>query len=158
MKTKIMTDRAEMEAVMAKCPYCQVGMTDDEGRPYVLPMNFAYADGTLYLHSGPGGSKVRFLTERPEVCVTFSEGHELVWMHPQMACSYSMKARSVMCRGRVRLIEDLAEKRRALDVMMRHYTDTPCGYSDPAVRHVLVWAVKVEEMTGRSFGLLPSEL
>ena len=63
-----------------------------------------------------------------------------------------------MCRGRVRLLTDMAEKRRALDLMMRHYTDVPCGYSDPAVRHVLVWEVKVEEMTGKSFGLLPSEV
>lgn len=58
----------------------------------------------------------------------------------------------------MRPLTDLAEKRHALDLMMRHYTDTPCGYSDPAVRHVLVWEVKVEEMTGKSFGLLPSEM
>ncbi len=38
------------------------------------------------------------------------------------------------------------------------YTEVECGYSEPAVRHVLVWEVRVEEMTGRSFGLLPSEL
>ena len=158
MKTKILTDRAEMEAVIAKCPYCLVGLTDDRGEPYVVPMNFAYADGVVYLHSGPGGSKVRFAKERPRVCLTFCEGHDLVWMHAQMACSYSMKARSVMCRGSIAFVEDLAEKRRALDLMMKHYTDTPCGYSDPAVRHVLVWQVKVEEMTGKSFGLLPSEL
>lgn len=158
MKTKTLTDRAEMEAVIAKCPYCMVGLTDDEGAPYVVPMNFAYVDGIVYLHSGPGGSKVRFAAQRPRVCLTFGEGHELVWMHEQMACSYSMKARSVMCRGRVRFVEDLVEKRRALELMMRHYTDRPCGFSDPAVRHVLVWEVKVEEMTGKSFGLLPSEL
>lgn len=158
MKTKILTDRAEMEAVIAKCLYAMVGLTDDAGRPYVLPMNFAYADGVVYLHSGPEGSKVRFLSRRPDVCITFSEGHELVWMHEQMACSYSMKARSVMCRGQARRLDDLAEKRRALDLMMSHYTQTPCGYSDPAVRHVLVWEVRVDEMTGRSFGLLPSEV
>lgn len=158
MKTKHLTERAEMEAIIRRCPYCLVGMTDDEGAPYVIPMNFAYADGVVYLHSGPTGSKVGYLEARPTVCLTFSEGHELVWMHPQMACSYSMKARSVMCRGRARRVEDLDGKRRALDLMMRHYTDTPCGYSDPAVRHVLVWEVRVEQMTGRSFGLLPSEL
>lgn len=158
MKTRILTERAEMEAIIGRCPYCMVGLTDDQGWPYVLPMNFAYADGVVYLHSGPDGSKVRFLNERPWVCLTFSEGHELVWMHEQMACSYSMKARSVMCRGRARRLEDPVEKRRALDAMMRHYTEAECGYSEPAVRHVLVWEVRVEEMTGRSFGLLPSEL
>ena len=102
MKTRILTERAEMEAIIGRCPYCMVGLTDDQGRPYVLPMNFAYADGVVYLHSGPDGSKVRFLNERPWVCLTFSEGHELVWMHEQMACSYSMKARqSILCRRKI---------------------------------------------------------
>ena len=67
MKTKTLTDRAEMEAIMVRCPYCMVGLTDDEGAPYVVPMNFAYADGVIYLHSGPGGSKVRFAEQRPRV-------------------------------------------------------------------------------------------
>lgn len=45
----------------------------------------------------------------PQVCITFCEGHELVYMHRQVACSYSMKSRSVMCRGKVRFIEDMDE-------------------------------------------------
>ena len=120
--------------------------------------DFAYADGVVYLHSGPTGTKQALVKRRPQVCITFCHGHELVWMHEQMACSYSMKSRSVVCRGRVRLVEDMAEKRRALDLMMRHYTAAPCGYSEPAVRNVQVWAVKLDSLSCRSFGLRPSEL
>lgn len=158
MKTIHMTERGEMEQLILSCPYCMLGLTDDEGLPYVIPLNFAYADGTVYLHSGPTGLKQELLERRPQVCLTFCHGAELVWMHRQMACSYSMKSASVVCRGTARRVEDMADKRRALDLMMAHYTDTPCGYSDAAVRHVQVWAVKVDSMTGRRFGLRPSEL
>ena len=42
MKTIAITDAAEIEAIIRKCPYCTVGITDPEGNPYVVPMNFAY--------------------------------------------------------------------------------------------------------------------
>ena len=158
MKTVHMNSREEMEELIRSCPYCMAGLTDDGGRPYVIPLNFGYADGVVYLHSGPTGLKQSLLERRPQVCLTFCHGAELVWMHPQMACSYSMKSASVVCRGTARPVDGLEAKRRALDVMMARYTDHPCGYSDAAVRHVQVWAVEVEEMTGRRFGLRPSEL
>lgn len=158
MKTITIDNPAEIEAIIRKCPYCMVGITDTEGNPYVLPMNFAYQDGVVYLHSGPGGSKVEMATRHPQVCITFCEGHELVYMHKQVACSYSMKSRSVICRGKVRFIEEMEEKRKALALLMKQYTENECRYAEPTVRNVKIWEVKVEKMSCRSFGLRPSEL
>ena len=158
MKTIAITDPAEIEAIIRKCPYCMVGITDLQGNPYVIPMNFAYRDGVIYLHSGPDGGKLEMVKQHPQVCITFCEGHELVYMHRQMACSYSMKSRSVMCRGNVRFIEEMDEKRNILDLVMRHYVDYEFKYSEPAVRNVRIWGVKVGKMTCKSFGLRPSEL
>ena len=140
-----------------------VGLVDEQGDPYVVPMNFAYVDnqgpyGTLYLHSGPDGGKVSMAERHPEVCVTFCEGHELVYMHQQIACSYSMKSRSVVCRGNVRFIEDLEEKRHALECLMRQYTDNACRMAEPAVRNVRIWEIRIERLTCKAFGLRPSEL
>lgn len=158
MKTIAITEPAEIEAIIRQCAYCTVGIIDLEGNPYVLPMNFAYCDGVIYLHSGPEGSKIKMLERHPRVCITFCEGHELVYMHRQVACSYSMKSRSVMCRGNVRFIEDMDEKRRVLDALMQQYTDNECKYAEPALRNVKVWEVKVDKLTCKSFGLRPSEL
>ena len=58
MKTITITDPTQIEEIIRKCPYCIVGITDIEGNPYTVPMNFAYQDGVIYLHSGPEGSKV----------------------------------------------------------------------------------------------------
>lgn len=158
MKTISITDPQEVAGIIAQCPYCMVGLVDGEGNPYVIPMNFAYEDGTVYLHSGPTGSKLQMAERHPRVCITFCEGHELVWMHEQIACSYSMKSRSVICRGQVEFVDDLEEKRRALQLMMKHFTDRACTMGEPALRNVKVWRVKVEQLSCRSFGLRPSEL
>ena len=128
MKTICITDPKEIEGIIRKCPYCTVGLTDLNGNPYVIPMNFAYdaskgEHGTIFLHSGPEGSKL-----------------------------------DMMCRGQVRFIDDMDEKRRVLDLFMEHYTQNKCGYSDPAVRNVKIWEIPVEEICCKSFGLRPSEV
>ena len=97
------------------------------------------------------------LEHNNNVCITFSVGHKLVYQHEKVACSYSMRAESAMCRGQVEFIEEIDEKRRALDIIMRHYTDNAFSYSDPAVRNVKVWKVAVRQMTGKVFGLRANE-
>lgn len=42
MKTISITDSKEIENIIRQCPYCMVGITDADGHPYVIPMNFAY--------------------------------------------------------------------------------------------------------------------
>ena len=158
MKTVIIENKEQVEEIISRCDICFVGITDLEGNPYVIPMNFGYQDGVIYLHSGPEGGKVAMAERHPRICITFCEGHELVYMHRQVACSYSMKSRSVMCHGNVRFIEDMDEKRRILDIIMQQYTSDEFKYSEPAVRNVKVWEVKVEKMSCRSFGLRPSEV
>lgn len=70
MKTITITDPTQIEEIIRKCPYCIVGITDLEGNPYAVPMNFAYQDGVIYLHSGSEGSKVEMVTKHPQVCIT----------------------------------------------------------------------------------------
>ena len=55
-------------------------------------------------------------------------------------------------------IEDMDEKRETLDIIMQQYTSDEFKYSEPAVRNVKVWEVKIDKMTCRSFGLRPSEV
>ncbi len=94
------------------------------------------------------------LEHNNNVCITFSLGHKLVYQHEKVACSY--RKRDVSW-GQVEFIEEIDDKRRALDIIMRHYTDNAFSYSDPAVRNVKVWKVAVRQMTGKVFGLRANE-
>lgn len=50
MKTLVHTDKAKIEEIIRKCDVCYVGFADTDGTPYVLPMNFGYQDGVVYLN------------------------------------------------------------------------------------------------------------
>jgi hypothetical protein len=61
----------------------------------------------------------------------------------------------VICRGNVVFVadEDLEEKARILDMLMKQYSDKPFTYADPALRNVKVWRVEVEEFSCKKFGV-----
>lgn len=152
MKTFTIEDKQRIESVILQCDVCFVGITDLEGNPYVVPMNFGYENGILYLHSGPEGGKLEMLEHNNNVCITFSTGRKLVYQHEKVACSYSMRSESAICRGKVTFIEDMEAKHRALNIIMHHYTDREFNYSEPALRNVKVWQVPVDRMSGKAFG------
>src|SRR5690554_4022226 len=113
MKTVSHTDQATIEAIIRKCDICFIGVVTPENQPYVLPMNFGYEEGVIYLHSAPEGRVIRALEQKADICVTFSTDHALAFQHPEVACSYRMKSKSVVAFGRVTFVDDMDEKRQA---------------------------------------------
>lgn len=151
MKAISVEERERAEEILSRCDICYVGITDLEGNPYVIPMNFGYRDGVVYLHSAPTGSCVEMLERNNHVCITFSIDHEVAFRHVQVACSYHIKAKSLLCRGCVDFIEEMDGKREALAILMKQYSSRDFVYSDPAVKNVKVWKVLVDEMTVREY-------
>ena len=49
MKTFIIEDKQRIESIILHCDACFVGITDLEGNPYVVPMNFGYENGIIYV-------------------------------------------------------------------------------------------------------------
>ena len=143
MKTLVHTDKELIEATIRKCDICYVGLADTDGTPYVLP---------IYLHSAQEGRSSSILERNPRVCITFSTDHVLVFQHPEVACSYRMRAKSVICWGKVRFEEDFDKKKEALDIIMEQYSDKNFRYSDPAVKNVKIWVVGMEEVACKEFG------
>lgn len=153
MKSRIITTPSAMEEIIAKCGYCSMAMVDKNHEPYVLPMNFGYAEGVVYLHSAPDGKKVDILRNNRRVCLAFSTDHVLRHQNEDVACSYSMKYRSVLVYGKVEFIDDPNEKRQALNILMKQYTGRgDFDYNDPAIMNVLVYKVVADKMEGRAFG------
>ncbi len=142
-----------MERIIKACPLCHAGMVDEDGAPYVLPMSFGYEAGVLYLHSAQEGRSISILEKNPRVCITFCTSPTLLWQNEEVACSYGMRASSVICHGKVEFEAVYEEKVRALNVIMRHYADRDFSYSEPAVNNVKIWKVVVEEASAREFGV-----
>lgn len=152
MRTRTLTDRQEITDIIRRCQYCHMAMVTPEGKPYLLPMNFGFREGTIYLHGSQQGKKIDILRQNPEVCLNFTADTLLRYQSEQVACSWSMKYRSVLCYGRVEFITDPEEKVDALNIIMAQYTSRDFTYNPPSIREVNVWRIRVEKFEGRSFG------
>ncbi len=153
MRTYPVEEKERIEQVIRSCILCYVGMADSEGNPYVLPMNFGYEEGVIWLHSAQEGHSISILEENPQVCITFCTDPRLVWQDEEVACSYRMRADSVICRGRVVFEEEYDEKVNALNIIMHHYSDRTFSYSTPSVKNVKIWKVALEDVSAREFGV-----
>jgi len=152
MKSKVVNEQKEIDEIIGKCDFCNMAMVDDENKPYLVPMNFGFRDQTIYLHSSRMGKKIDILTDHPDVCLSFSTDHQLRWQSEKVACSYSMRYRSVLVYGKVHFIEDFDEKVDALNIIMANYTDRKFSYNDPAVKEVMVFKVIADKFEGREYG------
>lgn len=152
MKNRKITLKEEIERIIQKCELCNVAMVDLDGFPYVIPMNFGYNDDCIYLHSSQKGKKIDILKKNSSVCVSFSTDHLLRWQSEKVACSYSMKYKSVLAFGKVEFVTEKEEKIKALNVIMKQYTDKAYKYSDPSLKEVMVFKVNIEKMEGRAYG------
>ena len=153
MRTFFIEDQVEIENIINACDICFVGISELDGSPYVIPMNFVYAGGEVILHSAPEGKHQQLLANDNRVCITFCSDRKLMYQHPDVACSYSMNSKSVQVKGKVTFIENLEEKEQAMNLFMKKYTQrSDFKYSLPALRNVKVWKVNVESITAKAFG------
>lgn len=153
MRTKFISEQEEIDKIIVGCKQCFVGITEEDGSPYVIPMNFGYVEGVIILHSDSHGKHIRLLERDNRVCVTFcTENNRLLYQHPDVACSYSMESKSVLCKGKIEFVEELEEKDRLMKLFMKQYTDREFKISIPAIRNVKIWLLKPDRMTAKAFG------
>lgn len=119
MVAELIEDLEALEPIVARPPICRIGFCCD-GEPYVVPMNFGYRDGVVYLHTSPSGRKMEMLERNHNVCFEVDIDHAV--KQAESACQWGMRFRSVIGQGEATLIEDEAGKRDALDVIMDHYS------------------------------------
>lgn len=129
-----------------------MAMVDENNLPYLLPFNFGYANGTIFLHSGKEGLKIDILRKNPSVCIAFSTDHKLRFQNEEVACSYSMRYRSVLAFGKVEFIEETEQKIENLNIVMGHYTNRKFSYNPPSLREVCTYKVVVEKFTCKIYG------
>jgi len=152
MRARAITEKKELVDVIQRSQWCHLAMTNPEGKPYVLPMNFGFKDDVIYLHGAQRGKKIDILKKNPGVCINFTTDHVLRYQNEQVACSWSMKYRSVLCYGEAEFIVEPEEKIAAFHIVMAQYTQGEFIFNPPAIREVNVWKVKVLKITGRTYG------
>ncbi|MCW4001018.1 MAG: pyridoxamine 5'-phosphate oxidase family protein [Candidatus Bathyarchaeota archaeon] len=118
-KDREITDIEEMQAVLKATKYVTVALCMD-GEPYLVALSHGYdpAQNCLYFHCAPEGKKL-----------VYAKANNRVWGQAVLdygvtdECDYAYT--SVHFSGKLHLIEDLAEKRHALEVLVHQSSNAP---------------------------------
>jgi hypothetical protein len=148
-KDREITDRAAIEAILRRATVCRIGLVGKDG-PYVVPMSFGYDAGRLYLHSARDGRKLDLVREDPRVCFEVDLDCEVV--KRERPCEWTLRYRSVIGFGRAVLVEDPEEKRRGLEVILRHHGGDPSALPERSLDGVSLIRIEIREMTGKQSG------
>lgn len=123
----------------------------DAGEPYVVPVNFGYRDGVLYIHSASVGRKIEILRRHPRVCFEI-ESSVVITKHAE-PCHWGAKARSIIGYGSVEIVTGYEEKKRGLDIIMAHYGKTDRNeYDEKQLAVVVILRVAIESVACKQLG------
>jgi nitroimidazol reductase NimA-like FMN-containing flavoprotein (pyridoxamine 5'-phosphate oxidase superfamily) len=140
------TDIQNIEQILVSGQLCHLALVDD-GKPYIVPLNFGYADGALYFHSAPEGRKLDIIRKNPEVCFNVIGRYDLVT--GEQACSWSAKYTSVMGTGKAEIVTDREGKEEGLTVLMAQYSEEEYEFFEEKLDGIVVIKVVIEEMIGK---------
>ncbi|BBX96146.1 pyridoxamine 5'-phosphate oxidase family protein [Mycobacterium lacus] len=113
-------DRETVHRILDEALICHLGYIS-AGRPVVLPTTHARHEETLYVHGSTGSGPMlaaRAAPSRLPVCVTATLVDGLVLA--RSATHHSLNFRSVVVLGAARLVDDQAEKLRAMRALLDH--------------------------------------
>ena len=105
--------------------------------PYAIPLNHAYENGKIYLHSAKIGKKLGLLRKNPNACYCLY-GH--AGNVPQNVRSCHLEYESVLFYGQIRITQDRDEQEAAFLALTNHY-GTPYRHGFGSIADVLVFDI-----------------
>lgn len=135
----------ECEALLHRAQVLRLGIADAEG-PYVVPVNYGYEGGRIYVHGASEGRRIAHAAAGGRVCFEVDEGEVVPAERP---CGFTSRFSSVIGYGAARLAQTEEEKRAGLDVIMRHYGSTAEAMPREKVAITSVVVIDVDTMDGK---------
>ena len=118
-KDREITDSAEMRQVLKATKYVTIALSMDN-EPYLVSLNHGYdqTKNCLYFHCASEGKKLMYAKANSKVW-----GQAILDFGVTEECDYAYT--SVHFSGKISLIEDLAEKQHAIEVLVRQVSLSP---------------------------------
>lgn len=136
------TDPALFAELAVAVEVGELALVTADGSPRVIPLNFAAVGETVYFHGALAGEKFDLCRDGGAPCsFAVTRPYSLIpstWTAPRYACPATHFFKSVEIRGRCGLVDDPAEKARALQALMEKYQ--PDGGFDPITADDPVYA------------------
>ncbi len=152
-KKKEITDINVINNILNQANICRIALSHDN-KPYIVPVNFAYKDNTIYIHSAKNGQKIEMIQKNNVVCFEVDiESEVLLTSNP---CDCTTKYQSVIGYGKALLIDDKGKKQEALDIIVNKYYKKTDGksfeYRDNCLNRTRIIKIEIESMSGKKSG------
>lgn len=149
-KDREISSKEEIIAVIERNDVLRLGMYDGE-EVYVVPMNYGYSweNGmlTFYFHGALQGRKFDIMRKNPKLCFELDCDY-----HPysgSLPCQYGSEFTSVIGNGTAVILEDPAEKAKAMEIMMKHIAKKDMEVKEKWVSAINVFKLEVTSFTGK---------
>jgi uncharacterized protein len=113
---------AEMERLLSEQKICRMAL-NDEPWPYIIALDYVYADGEMYFHFADYGRKMDLIAKDPNVSVEVDN-----------FCSGESSYCTITVMGRLARVTEPAEKEMAAKAL-RNNADERGGARNVAARH-----------------------
>ncbi|MDQ5988134.1 MAG: hypothetical protein CSYNP_03890 [Syntrophus sp. SKADARSKE-3] len=143
-KDKEVTDMNIIQELLSRAEICRLAMVD-EGEPYIVPLNYGFCDNALYVHSAAEGRKIDILKRNSRVCFEI-ESDSVIVRHEE-PCRWDTKSLSIIGYGRVEILTGYEEKKRGLDIILKHYgKEGQNVYKEKHVHAIVILRIVIESI------------
>ena len=147
-KDREITDRTEQDALLHRGSVLHMALVDN-GKPYIVPLNYGYDGEYMYMHCIDKGMKLDILDANNRVALNVLPYQAMKPMEElKRACNIGMYYESVTVFGRAHRVTDPAQRQRAFAALIRQHKaeHLPLEDNNPAV---VVLRVEIEEITAK---------
>ena len=145
-KRQLLTEAESIE-ILNKATSGVLSLIGDEGYPYGVPISYVYADGKMFFHSALSGHKIDAIRNNEKASFTVIDTDDI---KPKEFTTYF---RSVICFGKVHIIEDDDEKIRTIRMLSERYNPgDEEGFKHEVQKdfsHMCMICFEIEHLTGK---------
>lgn len=154
-KDREVTDLGKIKAIFASITAGHLAM-NDHGVPYGVTLNFGFTeeDGVfiLYFHSAIQGRKAEIMRDHPEVYFfAETQGRYLEYLNSSGFTQMTTIYDSIAGTGVIHRVEDFEEKKYALAILIRRFSETGIEtVSNALLQNTAVWKLILQKVTAKS--------
>jgi len=148
-------DNAAITTLLRRGKIIHLAMNGEDA-PYVVPMNYGFRDGVLYVHCAKEGTKLDLMRADPRVAFSIVVNYAL--RSEADGCESTAHYASVCGEGTVRVLEDPAEKRQGLEIIAAQVAPLAGrDFPEKVVGVTCVLAITPSRLSGKQNPPPPSE-
>jgi len=110
-----------LEDILANATYGTLALSR-ENKPYSVPINFVHSDKSIYFHGAKKGKKKEFMLDNSNAALSVVEPYSMIQSYfsstDNTACPATHFFKSIMCEGKVAIVDEYDEKVKALTLLM----------------------------------------